>query len=297
MNNYNELAEALASVDSSINKEYSNMSGNIQMGDILLRLTEVLDNMRQNGNNTSIKPEIATYDGTRKPEKVLAFLSALDNAFELKNMHEDHLKTLYFGRHLTGHAQLWWASVHNEVIDTPYDYLVQRFKDDFLDANYMVTVKKKLFSLRQIGSVASYVTFFRELRRQLENDYASEQFYKDIFINGLAPAVQTQVKALTPDTVDQAIRISLEIGSVIGGNNQGGRRNNSQGNNGNRTIRNSNYFGPAAMDVDQVEVDEVNTNEDSSAARWKNVKCFHCKNKGHIKKNCPERLKDNGQSL
>lgn len=259
------------------------------MADLQAKLVKAIELIAQGQAKTiSVKPEIGTYDGTRSAEKVLAFISKLESSFQIKGMTNDKDKVLYFARHLEGSAQIWWSAVYNQFINGEYQQLITEFKENFIDANYMINLKRRFFTMKQTGSVAGYVTTFRDVCRQLEPGYAGEELCKDLFLNGLIPNVQSQVRAQQPMSIESAIIIALEVGSVAGTNAKGMIRRN--------------HLGYAPMDVDNVEIDGDNVNIEAFEHSRGVVKCFYCKKRGHMKKDCLkrkgdlERLKGQGQS-
>lgn len=279
-----DLSAALGEIEKTI-------PDNNNMSDLQSKLVKAIELIAQGqANSISVKPEIGTYDGTRSAEKVLAFISKLESTFEIKGMVKEQDKILYFARHLEGSAQIWWSAVHNQFANGGYKQLIAEFKENFIDANYMINLKRRFFSMRQTGSVAGYVTAFRDICRQLEPGYAGEELCKDLFLNGLIPNVQSQVRAQQPMSVEAAIMIALEVGSVTGTNAKG--------------IMRKNNLGYSPMDVDNVELDDQGNfiNVEAFEQSRGDMKCFFCKKRGHLKRDCIKRkkyieqLKGQGQS-
>lgn len=235
----------------------------------------------------SVKPEIQTYRGSRRPEALIAFLSKLENAFQIKGYVSDQQKITYFARHLEDSAQVWWNAFQGKALEWTYEHVIVLFKEAFLDANYEITLKKRLFASKQVGSVASYVSFFRETLLQLKNDYASNELYKDLFLFGLKPFVESQVRAQQPASLESAITIALEIGSVSGSTKGTGGHTSKR-------FRETSHGEP--MEVDQLEIDEVDI-QNAREKRYDKYKCYYCQQYGHVKKDCTKRLKDRGQSM
>lgn len=285
--NLNDLSEALDEVAEEINpRPMSQLTE-----EVITRITQAAAQAAVAqvagmvpAREVSVRPEIPTYDGTRKAVDVLAFMSQLENAFELKGFTTDTQKINYFARHLVKDAQVWWNDVKAEMGRLPFNNVLELFKEAFIDANYQINVKRRLFSLKQTGSVASYVTSFRAIHRQCEPDYASEQLYKDLFLFGLEPNVQSQVRAQDCATLEACIRTALNVGSVQ--RNQPSRRS---GNDRSRSARPTSYSASSNFgNGDMMDVDAVNLEDNSRYAKYK---CFHCKQIGHIKEQCPKRLK------
>ena len=102
--------------------------------------------------------------------------------------------------------------------------------------------------------------------------------------------MQSQVRAQQPMSVEAAIMIALEVGSVTGTNAKG--------------IMRKNNLGYSPMDVDNVELDDQGNfiNVEAFEQSRGDMKCFFCKKRGHLKRDCIKRkkyieqLKGQGQS-
>ncbi|MGN6618759.1 MAG: hypothetical protein ACTHJ5_16415, partial [Ilyomonas sp.] len=263
-----------------------------------------------------IKPKKPDSFGGIRKQRVDLWVFELDQYFAAVGMPNDR-KVAYAASSLQGPAATWWrahvlqAATPNSGVHliTTWQEFSDRIIAQFKPVNSETVARDRLFALKQLRSVISYVYEFNLLCLDIPNISESEKL--DKFVRGLKSHVQRAVLIEDPLTVNEAMAVAQRIDSIYYRSNtmnykddggDGNQRNKRRGNNG--------Y---APMELDNVEMVDVNapaivnaihvnnpvrnkqlSPEDKKRCRI-NKLCFNCKQPGHISRNCPKKINNKHQ--
>ena len=197
------------------------------------------------------------------------------------------------------------AVLSNTTLDDIKDELYEQFRD--IDHEYHL--RDSLFHIRQTSTVQEYTTRFRRLQIELGVDKMPDKVAMHLYVDGLKPYTQEKVSSTDCDTLGDMILAAEKAEQALfrqrnrrrGGNqipnngSKGGSKPNSSGSNsGSKPFGNNNgfrrfgsyprpfkssdgahpYKGPAPMDLGPLQGGK------------KDVQCWHCGKKGHVRRDC-----------
>ncbi len=94
-------------------------------------------------------------------------------------------------------ALTWWRSFSRDDLrifdQITIDEIFEGLRAQFSDIDRNMKLRSKIFNLRQQGSVAQYITTFRQLQLELGTERLDDIVARDMFLRGLKPAVQQWV--------------------------------------------------------------------------------------------------------
>jgi len=111
--------------------------------------------------------------------------------------------------HISGPAARWWQSVESRLSHVSWKifrtHLLDRFGKDEHDL-----LIRKLFHIKQTGTVAEYISQFTELVDQLAayESTADSKYYTMCFIDGLRPEIRSIVLLHRPRNLDTACALA-----------------------------------------------------------------------------------------
>lgn len=237
------------------------------------------------------------YDGD--PRKMDKYFTELDIYFGYfpSTLEEDEDKTIFAITCLTGTAEEWarpimkdyeanasadWQAQTQEVFKTHQDFREQ-LKKSFGTANEEQEAEKLLNNMHQKGPLSKNTTAFIRLLTKVN---WTEESKKDAYYRMVRPKVKDELckvdrkKTSFLDYTQQAIVMDNRIWERDQEKKEEGKPGNfhAQRNNANqgkkRDLASSNDGRPGPMDLSTIK------------EQRKNVECFNCGKKGHIKKYC-----------
>lgn len=155
------------------------------------------------------KLSIPYYNGSRKTTD-RAWVHKLDTYFQLNPMPEDEA-IKYATIHLDGSAHEWW---HHEMITLGHDHIdsYAEFTERLIDRFDKKDPKlhfKELAQLKQLGSVDTYIAVFQRLS-VLVIDILERRLIV-LFVNELSDPLSGWIKALSPPTLQDAIKNARDM--------------------------------------------------------------------------------------
>ena len=126
----------------------------------------------------------------------------------------EHSRIMFATTFLSGTAAVWWYTiVQANAVPTPWDKFKEMLQKEFIPDDHVRRSRDKLRKLRQIGSVAKYLSDFRNLVLTIPVMTEGERL--DRFTEGLKYDVRIEVLKSSVNTFDEATRIALRIDDAV----------------------------------------------------------------------------------
>ncbi len=174
-------------------------------------------------------PEPEKFNGTDRPQSIDYFLVALERFFRLSKTNQSEKIDMAAG-FLSGKALEWWTSVERtegeRIRSIDWEEFRQMCLKRFMPVTNAETALKKIGKWRQSGNISSYISSFQNLAQQIPLTLLPKDARLLYFIDGLTIDLQKHVKAMRPESIEDAISFAQSIGNV--GYTQGGMNINSR---------------------------------------------------------------------
>ena len=219
------------------------------------------------------KPD--TFDGTRDALTVRAWLHNLEKYLRLvqidQNTKIDARTAVDFAStYMTGTAANWWFSlvIENKIPPT-WESFKLAVENEFLPKDSIIRARDKLYKLRQITNVASYLGEFRNTVIDIPGMSDSEKMAR--FTEGLKPHILLEVRKSSPSLFEEAAKIALDVDGAYYGA---------------RFFSNRGFYprfqnsGPVPMEIENFEQQRQNNMNEQRQKDIKNNACFICHRKG-----------------
>ena len=214
-----------------------------------------------------------------KPAKLQPFLGERDHRTVLAWLFEAEAKVRHYAgsdveavhvsaSYFRGDALNWWRVLSERAaLPGSWTEFSQALRDQFLPADYARRARDELYELKQMRSVAEYVTRFRGALLSCEDVSPAEAY--DRFRRGLKPRVAYEVLRQSPDSLETAIVLALRAEDAM----QGSVHYTTRAYGG---VRARNPGHPVPMEIGNVQT--------FPRARW-----YACGEEGHFKRNCSKK--------
>lgn len=252
-------------------------------------------------------PELFTGNRT----KVDQFITQLRRYLLLADLDSiDPIRQVeYAAQYFTGEALVWFETIQKS--DTPIGSLNEleiKLRGHFLPYGIEKVARTKLRHLKQTGTVAGYSTLFMQTVIHVPSMHVDDQI--DSFVEGLNSNIYKEVVLKDLKTLQEVMDFAVFVESRLQHRHGGFRPGNSK-------TPNHNYFSSrpststaapsntssTSVPMDLTAVDgttppesEVNaivgplkklTDSERDQLR-REGKCFRCRNRGHISRDCPK---------
>ncbi|GKA03667.1 putative reverse transcriptase domain-containing protein, partial [Tanacetum coccineum] len=283
---------------------------------------------------TFMKCNPHTFKGTEGAVGLCQWFEKLESVFRISDCREkDKVKfataTLQ-GRALTW----WNGRTASMGIDaangTPWAEVRRWMTEEFCPRSVLQRLEQELYNLRLKGTdIDGYTNRFHELALLCPRMVEPEQVKVEQYIRGLSKNIRGDVTSSQPATIDHAVRMAYQLmGQIIqdkadevqegekrkGEGDRGGRGDNRRDHNNRQNQRRANAGAMTNVASNDNEGCPKCKNKKHNGDCWKcgkcgklghktafcrcpdkrEVTCFNCNKKGHLKKDCPT-LRRNGQ--
>jgi hypothetical protein len=176
-------------------------------------------------------PEPDKFSGSDRTHNIENFLVAVERFLRLSRIDKsDKIDTT--AGFLTGVALDWWISVERtegeKIRNIDWEEFRQMCLKRFMSVTNAEMAMKRIGKWKQSGAINSYVASFQNLAQQIPTSLLPKEARLLYFIDGLTIDLQKHVKAMRPESIEDAINFAQSIGNV--GYTQGGMNNNSRDN-------------------------------------------------------------------
>ena len=248
---------------------------------------------------------IPRYDGTGGIQRLLEYIDNFEDfaaGAELPSSTELTLATAK----LTGDAKMWWREHRKTTsVDDPnrirnWTMLQKELLDTFAPPEYAETVRVKLRSLKQKGSIAEYNASFRRLSMQITMEFEEAKF---VYVQGLSPRIRELVR--TKDGITDIRKLMLAClkldvqGEKHSQTSEAYTADNTTKSSTNFSNKRSQGQGQGRGQGQRGHQDRKTQNQtsrdrcrrcktdDHAWFKCPNITCIICDAKGHVPKSCP----------
>ncbi|KAG2191851.1 hypothetical protein INT47_002866, partial [Mucor saturninus] len=254
--------------------------------------------------NVSLPPSVRIerpdfYRGARSANEIDGWIRSVERFAELHRMDYDSW-TSYAITLLRDRADVWWRRLEdNGTRTSDWRTFTRLLNDNFRPVHSIQNARDRIRSLRQSGSIESYIDTFQDLRMDIPSMTEDEAL--DRFVNGLRPETRCQVRFREPLDLAEAARTALAY--------ENGRRPTPMPRPEVVPQYNSDN-GPTPMDLDAMEgrgsmrtnhrgrSGQRNNRHSAPRSETKSYQqegrdsraCFWCGQSGHLRRFCQERI-------
>jgi hypothetical protein len=269
------------------------------------------------------KPNI--FDGTNIGYSH-TWIVELENYFRATGLLDDSGRINFAVAQLRGRATDWWDNNTKKLIIHTWDEFKAEFTTAYNPVPVKDTARAKINNMRQTGNVQDYINEFNQWIHFLPHYTEEDKIY--FFRNGLKSYLKRQIRFKDPNTLNEAINEAIKVDiedrqdttSFVSKKNftpysstQRGKSypSSSTWNNYNQQNRTSNNHanngGAVPMELGNIrndkDVEYKNEEEDKNdlflfgmspqrLKEYKEGRCFLCKEKGHLRRDCPKNYKN-----
>ena len=174
---------------------------------------------------------------------------------------------------LTGTAAVWWYTVlkANEVPQS-WDSFVAAIRREFIPEDHERRARDSLRACKQSGSVATYLSNFRNIVLTIPDMSASEKW--DKFVSGLKPKIQFEVRKSSCVEFEEATKIAMRVEAAFAGVSSDPTSSGS--------VSSPSATGGAAYEPMEIDNTEIRRTERSKQRLQdiRNNACFKCHKSG-----------------
>jgi Retrotransposon gag protein len=252
----------------------------------------------------NLKPaKPSSYDGKRDSLTVETWLYQVEQYLALVQVGSpetpinDETKMSYASSLFTQTAATWWYMlVQAGSVPGNWEAFKVAVRSEFVPQDSSRRARDKLRKLYQVRSVSSYISEFRNVALTIPGITDEEQL--DRFCEGLKPEIKLEVLKSNVTSMNEAVRVALNVDSAFYGTRMDMRNRNG--------FQRSDFSAPspAPMEIGNVQSSRRYSRKDESSLR-RNAKntnyrrqdledgtCFVCH-----KRNCRARFHDDRRNL
>jgi hypothetical protein len=244
-----------------------------------------------------LKPAKPNTFGGKSNESVDTWIFQIEQYFRITESPEDK-KIPFAASFLTDHAATWWRHQYRNLGyhgDYGWPEFIRGLRDQFCPVDAEQQARNALYTLKQTTSVAKYIHEFQNIILDIPGMLERDKI--DRFLRGLKSDLYERVALQLPTTLGEACRLANLIDTI---RYQAKLQNNTKflrsspeargpyPNPIQTSTRNEQNNGVIPMDIDVVRKPLTNTERENLR---KNGGCFYCRERGHLAKNCPKKIK------
>lgn len=153
------------------------------------------------------------YTGLLSATAARQWLFLLECYFAASFIVEDQLKRNVFAALLSGPAAIWWEclTLNHPAAARSWPDVRAALLAEFEPVDRQQSLMDTFFSLRQTGPVSAYAAQFRSLLQQLQH---CQPVALHLFLGGLKPPIQLQVRVAQPATLSAAITLAVAVDTI-----------------------------------------------------------------------------------
>lgn len=218
----------------------------------------------------ALKPnKPSTFDGKRDFFSVNSWLHKVNEYLllvQIGNQQQelpDNVKISYAASFFTDTAASWWyIKVASNQVPETYQQFEELVRSEFIPSDSVKRNRDRIKRVKQKGSVAAYVTEFRNVMMKIPDMTVGEKI--DRFCEGLKDHVRLEVMKSGTENFEVAVKIAMDVDNAY---YRAGMFQNS----GSSGAAGSSGIGPTPMDIGNVIGQNKSRMDD-----MKNNACFKC---------------------
>lgn len=132
------------------------------------------------------------------------------------NSLNDQNKITYVSTLLTKTAAIWWYTLlRSQKSPTTWDEFTKAIRKEFVPEDHERRARAKLRACKQNGTVAKYLSGFRNIVLTIPDISGGEKW--DKFVSGLKPKLQFEVRKSNCFDFDEATKIAMRVEAAFSG--------------------------------------------------------------------------------
>lgn len=263
------------------------------VGNLDNRLNQTLHQAHSNPHGTTERkpnpkpPRVQRFRGANQIPHILEWIHQAETYLKATGLENSESGLWQVTSFFEADAAVWWRLYCQQgqaglvVLPKVWNDLKPLMIAQFQVFNHQTDIRDRYQSLRQTGSVNAYITKFRALVVELEEEPEANKVYQ--FLKGLKPEIQARTRVLKPTSLMTAMDIADEADRADY-HARGGKFFTA------KSIKGASGSGPAPM-----QIGVISANADRQRMLQQN-RCFYCRKEGHQARDCRKKKMDMGKT-
>ena len=259
-------------------------------------------------------PYPANFYGSREDtDRLEQWLFAVEQYFAMTGMSGDSLQVPFAGSLLRGPAQAWYRTMFSSSALSTWTDFLREIRSNFRPVNLTRHARDKLVKLVQDRGVQEYICAFRSIILDIPDMNQSEKIER--FTRGLKPHIYREVMLKDPSSLDEAVKWAVAFDTA---NRAASFAHPSswrpQPSRPPHHFHQQRFSGPTPMMVDHLHGSSLTSSRTPPPANriqhppvftkltpelraqlMREGKCLYCREKGHMREQCPKRPQQHAQ--